>query len=94
MRWADGVGDEMTEAEMRKSFMMRFRLLVCESNQTQVEIAKGTGINNKLLNKYLRGDIIPLPYNIVRICEYFHVSADWLLGLTKYRMPCHEFDSE
>lgn len=75
----------MNENDMRKAFVKRFRELACDSEQTQVEISKGTGINKKLLNKYLNGDIIPQPYNIVRICEYFKVSADWLLGRTERR---------
>lgn len=71
----------MNETEIRKAFLQRFRQLVCESNQTQVEIAKGTGINNKLINRYLQGEIIPYTMNVCRICKYFNVSADWLLGL-------------
>ncbi len=71
----------MTEQDIRRAFKQRFRQLVCESNQTQVEISKGTGINNKLINRYLNGEIIPYTFNVCRICEYFGVSADWLLGL-------------
>lgn len=71
----------MNETDIRKAFLQRFRQLVAESNQTQVEIAKGTGINKKLINRYLQGEIIPYTNNVCRICIYFNVSADWLLGL-------------
>ena len=81
VRWADEDGVEMNETDIRKAFLQRFRQLVAESNQTQVEIAKGTGINKKLINRYLQGEIIPYTNNVCRICKYFNVSADWLLGL-------------
>lgn len=83
----------MKELDIRNAFRKRFRQLVAESNQTQVEIAKGTGINKKLINRYLQGEIIPYTMNVCGICEYFQVSADWLLGLTDERRDYEKADS-
>lgn len=73
----------ITVSEMRKSVNKRLRSLLAESGKTQKEIAKGIGINNKLLNSYLKGDITPNTFTVCKICEYFDVSADWLLGLSE-----------
>ena len=83
----------MKELDIRNAFRKRFRQLVAESNQTQVEIAKGTGINKKLISRYLQGEIIPYTMNVCRVCEYFQVSADWLLGLTDERGDYEKTDS-
>ena len=83
----------MNETDIRKAFLQRFRQLVAESNQTQIEVSKGTGINKKLINRYLQGEIIPYTMNVCGICEYFQVSADWLLGLTDERRDYEKTDS-
>ena len=74
------------QAYVRKMFRKRIQLLLAESGQTQLEISKSTGINNKLLNHYMNGKIIPGPDNLVALGEYFEVSIDWMLGASEDRV--------
>ena len=71
---------------IRKTFRKRIQLLLAESGQTQVEISRATGINKKLLNKYMSGEILPGPDNLVALGEYFEVSIDWMLGASEDRV--------
>ena len=75
-----------TRSYIRKTFRKRIQLLLAESGQTQVEISRATGINKKLLNKYMSGEILPGPDNLVTLGEYFEVSIDWMLGASEDRV--------
>lgn len=75
----------ITVKEMRTAVSRNLRKLLSESGETQLAIAKGIGINHKLLNSYLKGEITPNTYTTCKICDYFGVSADWLLGMSDHR---------
>lgn len=76
---------DRTIKDIQKTYRNRLRVLVAESEKTQVQIAKETGLNRKLINEYLVGNITPNVYTTCRLCEYFGVSADYLLGLSEKR---------
>lgn len=62
----------------------RLRELRCEKGLTQKQLAEKLNISQKSLNKY-EGESLDLSTElIVRICRYFQVSADYLLGLDDY----------
>ncbi len=76
-----------TIKDVQKCYKNRLRDLVAESGKTQVQIAREMGISRKLLNMYLAGSITPNIYTTCRFCEYFGVSADYLLGMSEKREP-------
>lgn len=58
--------------------------LRCEKGFTQKQLAEKLNISQKSLSKY-EGESLDLSTElIVRICRYFQVSADYLLGLDDY----------
>ena len=48
---------------------------------TQTELAKTLETNQKQISLYETGKRKLDEDQIARICRYYHVSADWLLGL-------------
>ena len=62
----------------------RLRELRCEKGLTQKQLAEKLNISQKSLSKYERESLDVSTELIVRICRYFQVSADYLLGLDDY----------
>lgn len=62
----------------------RLRELHCEKGFTQKQLAEKLNISQKSLSKYERESLDLSTELIVRICRYFQVSADYLLGLDDY----------
>lgn len=62
----------------------RLRELRCEKALTQKQLAEKLNISQKSLSKYERESLDLSTELIVRICRYFQVSADYLLGLDDY----------
>lgn len=62
----------------------RLRELRCEKGLTQKQLAEELNISQKSLSKYERESLDLSTELIVRICRYFQVSADYLLGLDDY----------
>lgn len=59
----------------------RFRVLRLQLGKTQAEIAELLGTSAQYYQKYENG-IRPLPIkHLIVLCRYFHVSADFVLGL-------------
>ena len=62
----------------------RLRELRCEKGLTQKQLAEKLNISQKSLSKYERESLDLNTELIVRICRYFQVSADYLLGPDDY----------
>lgn len=62
----------------------RLRELRCEKGLTQKQLAEKLNISQKSLSKYERESLDLSTELMVRICRYFQVSADYLLGLDDY----------
>ncbi|MCL2775714.1 MAG: helix-turn-helix domain-containing protein [Oscillospiraceae bacterium] len=56
--------------------------LKIEQNLLQKDIAKDIGIALRTYQYYERGQRKPDSEAIIKMCEYFQVSADYLLGLS------------
>jgi transcriptional regulator with XRE-family HTH domain len=68
----------------------RIRQLVYESGKRNREIERdvignSVDVSHSMLYHWLNEGTQPSAYYLVRICEYFDVSADWLLGLSDRR---------
>ena len=54
-----------------------------DSDKTQQQIADLLGTSQTMYARYERGaNELPL-HHLITLCEYYHVSADYFLGLTK-----------
>ena len=61
-------------------------LITLDKNLTQEEVGKCIDMSQRKISRLEKGDIKPTPDEIVRICKFYNVSADYILGLTnEYR---------
>ena len=65
------------------------RLLQCRNNihKTQHDVAKEAGLNFRTYCRYERGEAEPTLPPLVKLANYFHVSLDYLAGLTDDPAP-------
>lgn len=65
-----------------EKFSYRLIVLMEEYNMTQIQLAKKIGTSNVTISRYLSGERVPRLEVIARIANVFHVSVDYLLGLS------------
>ncbi len=53
-----------------------------KNKYSQKQVAEGIGISETLYQKYEYGKTKPAYDIIIKLCNYFNVSADYLLGLS------------
>lgn len=56
-------------------------LRTVENNLSRNEFAERAGISGRSVENYENCMTYPSSYAVYAICEAYHVSADWLLGL-------------
>lgn len=61
----------------------RIKELRGKQNLTQKEFAEKVGISVSAISGYEIGAKLPSADNVIKICETFNCSADWLLGTMK-----------
>ena len=64
-----------------QTYQIRLRQLREDHDKTQTEIAEYLGINQTVYSRYETGKNDMKPFQIVALCEYYKVSADYVLGL-------------
>lgn len=62
-------------------FAARLTELLYENKISKRELAKKIGVSATSISDWSTGKIQPTVENVYLICEYFHVSADYMLGL-------------
>lgn len=68
---------------MSTTYALRIREIRQKHNLTQPQFADKIGTTKNQVSKYeLNKEPIPVKH-IIKICEVFKVSADWLLGIDK-----------
>ena len=74
---------------MENSNFNKFRLrdLRRERNITGVELGKIIDVSQQTISKWESGQKSPSKENLKKLSAYFHVSSDYLLGLTDEREP-------
>lgn len=75
-------GDEMEVCEFTNVFKDRLKELIEESEFNQREVAGKIGISKQTISFYVNGKRLPDIDNTYKLCKFFHVSADYLLGLS------------
>lgn len=62
--------------------MNRIRDLREDMDLRQIDVANATGIDQKTLSNYETGKTNPDSFAIIKLADFFNVSADYLLGRT------------
>lgn len=68
-----------------KNFADRLQSLIAESGKPIKELAAGIGVSTGALSKYQNDAAVAGIDALVKISNYFHVSTDWLLGISEAR---------
>jgi transcriptional regulator with XRE-family HTH domain len=73
----------MSPSDRQSIVATRLRVLRAQRPEiTQVILAERLGRSQNAVHKWEQGASEPRAADIVGICEVFHVSADWFLGIT------------
>lgn len=70
-----------------ETFHQRFKQLVEESDMSQAEIARQTSMTHAMVWHLCEGRSVPSVGRLISICDFFHLSADWLLGRSDDPVP-------
>ena len=65
----------------------RIKELRNEKELTQMELAGKIGYSNASISDWEHNEKQPTAQAIIRLCEYFEVSADYLLGISEDDKP-------
>ena len=60
--------------------MNKLRDLREDRDLRQVDVSKATGIDQRTLSNYETGKTNPDSFAIIKLCDFYNVSADYLLG--------------
>lgn len=63
----------------------RFKELRKERDLTQERLGEILGISQQAINKYERGLAAPTNDRMQKLCDFFHCSADYLMGRSDVR---------
>ena len=66
-----------------QQYQIKLRQLREDHDKTQKEIADYLGIEQTVYSRYETGKNDMKPFQIIALCEYYKVSADYVLGLPK-----------
>lgn len=64
-----------------QTYQIRLRQLREDHDKTQAQIAAYLGINQTVYSRYETGKNDMKPHQIIALCDYYKVSADYVLGL-------------
>lgn len=67
------------------SFGSRLKELRTENNSSQKKVAEDIGIATNTMSQYESDIRFPNETTLKRLCLYYHISADYLLGLTNIK---------
>lgn len=76
---------------MQVTYIQRIRDLREDHDKTQQEIADYLGTSQTMYARYERGaNEMPIRH-LIALCNYYKVSADYILGLSKEKCPSRLF---
>ena len=61
----------------------RLKEIIEDGDRTQSELAKTIGVNRRQINRWTEENVEMGIYKLKAICEFYNVSADYILGLPK-----------
>ena len=65
-----------------ETFAQRLKRIIKERNVTLREIEENGVCHSNSITRYLSGETMPNAFILQKLCAYFGVSCDWLLGLS------------
>ena len=68
------------------SIKNRIKELREDRDLRQIDVAEKTGIDQRTLSNYETGKTNPDSYSIIKLAEFYHVSCDYLLGVSDYNI--------
>lgn len=68
-----------------QQYQINLRSLRENAGMMQKEIAAQLGIRQTVYSRYERGENDMKPFQIIKLCNFYRVSADYLLGLPEGR---------
>lgn len=68
-----------------QTYQIKLRQLREDHDKTQQEVAEYLGIHQTVYSRYETGKNDIKPFQIVALCNYYNVSADYILGLPEGR---------
>lgn len=74
--------NQKTMTETEKTFTERLNTLMKNKNITQSTLADVLGVSRQAVSTYTKGDISPDFEKLKKICEFFDVSTDYMLGIS------------
>jgi transcriptional regulator with XRE-family HTH domain len=66
----------------KKNFVKRLNTLMENNKTSQQSLEDAIGVSRVAVSQFAHGANLPSIEKIVRIADYFHVSIDYLLGLS------------
>ena len=72
----------MTVDKYNEILPTRIRALIADGGATQNQIAKEIGVTRQSISQYCDGSTVPNADKLLKLAQYFNVSADYLLGVT------------
>lgn len=77
----------LEEGKRSMQYVKRIRDLREDSDLTQTQVAEMLGTSQTMYARYERGaNELPLRH-LIMLCELYHVSSDYILGLSDVREP-------
>ena len=73
---------------------LRIRALRKDGGLKQIDVAQGTGIDQKTLSNYETGKTLPDAESLIRLADFFKVSIDYLVGRTDMKIYSDESVNE
>ncbi len=67
--------------------MNRIRDLRKDADLRQIDVSRATGIDQKTLSNYETGKTNPDSFAIIKLADFFNVSADYILGRSYRSIP-------
>lgn len=64
----------------------RIRDLREDLDLRQIDVSRATGIDQKTLSNYETGKTHPDSYSIIKLADFFHVTTDYLLGVSHFNI--------
>lgn len=72
---------------MKKTISEKIRDLREDSDLRQEDVAQYLGIKQKMYSRYENNETaLPLRH-LIRLCQLYHVSSDYILGLSSEKQP-------
>ena len=68
------------------NFGKKLKSLRKEAGMTQTDLAKRLGITKSVVSYYERQERNPSPDVLIQLTDIFHVTADYMLGITHKKM--------